>query len=52
MELQLEELEAAATEDELAAEKAAAQDADGPSPSSASGQRESRSLIICRASAS
>ena len=50
MELQLEDLEASATEDELAAE--AARPGHRPSnPSSASGRRASRSRRICRASA-
>ena len=49
MELQLEELEAAATEDELAAENGGGQDAERRR-SAASGRRASRSPITCRAS--
>jgi chromosome segregation ATPase len=48
MELQLEELEAAATEDEIAAEKAAAPRRSTPSP--AESPLASRSRRICRAS--
>ena len=51
MELQLEDLEAGATEDELAAEKAAARTQQS-NRSSASDLRASRSPSICRASAS
>jgi hypothetical protein len=51
MELQLEDLEADGTEDELAAEAAAMKTASAP-PSSASGRRGSRFPITCRASAS
>jgi Transposase C of IS166 homeodomain len=51
MELQLEDLETAATEDELAAETAAVQ-TQTVNRSSASGLHESRSPIISRASAS
>lgn len=49
MELQLEDLEAAATEDELAAEKAAART---QTVKSSSDRRENRSQSICRASVS
>ena len=54
MELQLEELEAAATEDELAAEKAAAASSEPRrcAPSPARSRRASRSRRICRASGS
>ena len=52
MELELEELEAAATEDEIAAERAAAKTTNGCRRSRASARPASRSPSICRASAS
>ncbi len=51
MELQLEELESAATEDELAAEKAAAQIPDGQVLPAQAAHHASHSPIICRANA-
>ena len=52
MELELEELEATATEDELAAERAARRGRRVLHRSSASGRRANHSPTTCRASAS